>query len=168
MLGLPSWQTNGLTTWSAQLAMATKQSAAALSWLPVGECMRSFRTTCLRRMGCFGVALALALLRFLHIASILDTLQGRSAVGLHDVALIVGEQAGQRGDEPHQLFVSGSVVWCKRCGCYGTSRLRGLKGSCRGPPRAGGRAVALRRLLGGTHPENKAPLPRALRLQLTR
>jgi ribonuclease HI len=87
---------------------------------------------------------------------------------LHDVALIVGEQAGQRGDEPHQLFVSGSVVWCKRCGCYGTSRLRGLKGSCRGPPRAGGRAVALRRLLGGTHPENKAPLPRALRLQLTR
>ena len=62
----------------------------------------------------------------------------------------------------HLLFLSGALVWCKICGCYGEKRFKDLKRACQGPA-VGGRASMLLRLLRGLHPVSKQPLQQAVR-----
>ena len=88
---------------------------------------------------------------------------GERARVANDSAACV-EQAGLGGLTPglgHTLFLSGSLVWCKRCGCYGEKRFKDLKRACQGPA-VGGRATMLQRLLKGLHPVSKAPMQQAI------
>ena len=41
-------------------------------------------------------------------------------------------------DLGHDMATSGSVIWCRKCGCYADARvLAGLLGVCKGPPSIG-------------------------------
>ncbi len=75
-------------------------------------------------------------------------------------------QLGIEAGGGHHRLMSGSVVWCSRCGSYATSLARGLTRACRGPPplggNSGGRLWQLRRLKKGFHPVTGARLPRAV------
>jgi hypothetical protein len=82
----------------------------------------------------------------------------------NDSAASIG-YAGPQGLTPglgHMLFLSGELVWCRKCGCYGERRFKALKRTCQGPA-VGGRATQLQRLLEGRHPVSKRPIPRAIR-----
>ena len=62
----------------------------------------------------------------------------------------------------HDLFQSGALVWCRRCGAYGEQRFKSLKGTCQGAAGKGPRAGQLARLVKGEHPLKKGvrmPLP---------
>ena len=57
---------------------------------------------------------------------------------------------------PHQLMVSGKVIWCNTCGAYATGHAVRLVKSCQGPvdiKAAGGRSQQLRKLRAGKHPK---------------
>ena len=65
-------------------------------------------------------------------------------------------------------MLSGQVVWCDRCGAYGTHRGCGLARPCTGQAtmgRGGGKWQRLLRLRAGRHPRSKewlgSPLPEA-------
>ena len=57
----------------------------------------------------------------------------------------------------HRLLLTGSIVWCWRCGAYACARARHLARPCPGRLRAFA-AHARRRLLLGLHPTTRAPL----------
>jgi len=59
----------------------------------------------------------------------------------------------------HVLLRTGTLVWCKVCGCYSEMRLRGLLVECKGLAGRGRRKTHLSRLLAGRHPSTKALLP---------
>ena len=62
----------------------------------------------------------------------------------------------------HRRALSGEVVWCRACGCYSDSRVRGLTEHCRGKPEGksgGGRAGQLLYLRNNIHPRTRKPLP---------
>ncbi len=48
------------------------------------------------------------------------------------------------------------IVFCSKCGCYGTTRACGLVRTC--PGQAAGRKAQLRRLSDGKHPVSKCPI----------
>ena len=63
---------------------------------------------------------------------------------------------GDSRPRPHQLIVSGRVIWCNTCGAYATGHAVRLARSCEGPvdiKAAGGRAQQLRKLRAGKHPK---------------
>ena len=64
--------------------------------------------------------------------------------------------------------MSGTVLWCFRCGVYADKKTKGLKDKCKGkPPRQahrGGMEGQLRKLRNGTHPKTGASLPMAVEL----
>ena len=71
--------------------------------------------------------------------------------------------AAGRPHRQHRLLRSGTVVWCRRCGCYAERVLRGLRDDCLGTPSpGGGRAAQLSELLKGRHPRTNAWLPAAV------
>jgi hypothetical protein len=72
----------------------------------------------------------------------------------------IGAQSFGRG---HNLYKSGSVVWCKECGCYGESQPKELLKVCTGPAK-GTRKYFLSRLLRGEHPRKSEVLETAVRL----
>ena len=53
----------------------------------------------------------------------------------------------------HCFRLSGDLLWCNNCGCYGQARFKALKESCRGDATAKARAGQLARLRLGQHPE---------------
>lgn len=58
----------------------------------------------------------------------------------------------------HLRMISGQVVWCDRCGAYGTHRGCGLAHPCPGPAvmgSGGGKWQRLRLLRAGRHPKDK-------------
>jgi len=73
----------------------------------------------------------------------------------------------------HKTQKDGDVIWCTRCGAYGTEAPRLLTTACRGKPKGDDRRKGmewrLRRLEQGLHPKTGAPLvlekPRAKKQQ---
>jgi hypothetical protein len=73
----------------------------------------------------------------------------------------------------HKTQKDGDVIWCTRCGAYGTEAPRLLTTACRGNPKGDDRRKGmewrLRRLEQGLHPKTGAPLvlekPRAKKQQ---
>lgn len=62
----------------------------------------------------------------------------------------------------HLRAMSGDVVWCRVCGCYSDSRVRGLTDYCKGKPSdksGGGRAGQLLYLRNNIHPRIRKALP---------
>ena len=62
----------------------------------------------------------------------------------------------------HRRALSGEVVWCRVCGCYSDSRVRGLTDYCKGKPSdksGGGRAGQLLYLRNNIHPRTRKALP---------
>ena len=58
-------------------------------------------------------------------------------------------------------MLSGHVIWCRRCGCYGDERAKGLSDWRKGKPTdksGGGRAGQLHYFMAGKHPRTKAML----------
>jgi len=62
----------------------------------------------------------------------------------------------------HRLFVSGPVLWCRRCGLFGEHRIRGLRTVCRPEALNAQRRTNLDRLMAGRHPRSSCALPRAV------
>ena len=62
----------------------------------------------------------------------------------------------------HRLFVSGPVLWCRRCGLFGEHRLRGLRAACQPEALNAQRRTNLDRLMAGRHPRSNGALPRAV------
>lgn len=64
--------------------------------------------------------------------------------------------------------MSGTVLWCFRCGVYGDKKAKGLRNECKGrPPRQahrGGMEGQLRKLRNGIHPKTGEHLPKAVEL----
>jgi len=81
------------------------------------------------------------------------------------VATRVRREETLRQGRSHTLYVTGQLVWCITCGCYGAQRLRNLKQPCCGPAAADARKSQLGRLRAGLHPLTKRPLGRPVRLQ---
>ena len=58
----------------------------------------------------------------------------------------------------HNKMLSGTVLWCSRCGVYADQKSKGLKDECKGkPPRhkhRGGMEGQLRKLRKGHPPED--------------
>ena len=52
----------------------------------------------------------------------------------------------------HCLRLTGSLIWCNHCGCYGQARFKALQQACRGNETAKARAGQLARLRLGRHP----------------
>ena len=52
----------------------------------------------------------------------------------------------------HCFKLTGDLVWCDRCGCYGQARFKALKEACRGSITAKARAGQLAQLRLGRHP----------------
>ena len=52
----------------------------------------------------------------------------------------------------HRLMQSGSLTWCRVCGCYGEMRCLALRSACSGSAQGGPRAGQLARLRNGRHP----------------
>ena len=72
---------------------------------------------------------------------------------------------GEKAGGGHYRMLSGHVMWCRRCGCYGDDRAKGLTDWCKGKPTdksGGGRAEQLSYLLAGRHPRTRAVLPPAV------
>ena len=109
---------------------------------------------CPRRVG---LSSSLQLRRILAGSACLRSVGERARV-CNDSAIGVAGLAGLG----HQLFLSGKLVWCKRCGCYGEMRFQALRRPCLGTA-LGGRATLLQRLLHGLHPVSRAPLAAAIR-----
>jgi hypothetical protein len=65
-------------------------------------------------------------------------------------------------------MLTGSVLWCFRCGTYADKKAKGLKDSCKGkPPRQlhrGGMEGQLRKLRNGIRPKTGSCLPPAVEL----
>ncbi len=67
--------------------------------------------------------------------------------------------AGRADGPRHSRWVTGSIVWCARCGSYAEERAVGMSAPCKGPPStASGRRTCLSRLRQGLHPKTKEPL----------
>ena len=66
----------------------------------------------------------------------------------------------------HDLYGTGTLVICLKCGCYGSSRVYGLEHACAGHP---GRTAKcrLRRVLAGRHPETGETIGYPVRLSST-
>ena len=63
----------------------------------------------------------------------------------------------------HKIFQTGDMLmWCGQRGCYATTKLRGLKQPCPGPPVA--ETTVLRRLRQGLHPVTRKPMGQARRI----
>lgn len=64
--------------------------------------------------------------------------------------------------------MSGSVLWCSRCGVFGDKKAKGLKNGCKGKPpkqrHRGGMEGQLRKLRNGIHPKTGEDLPPAVEL----
>ena len=61
----------------------------------------------------------------------------------------------------HKRMISGEVIWCRACGCYGDTCVKGLAGACLGKPNGtsgGGRYGQLNCLRTGRHPKTRQPL----------
>ena len=71
-------------------------------------------------------------------------------------AALAAASAEPAGGE-HYLLLSGSVVWCWKCGAYACARARLLAQPCPGQAR-GFRKQAWQRLLLGLHPSSRVPL----------
>jgi len=65
-------------------------------------------------------------------------------------------------------MLSGTVLWCFKCGTYADKKTNGLKDERKGkPPRQAhrsGMGGQLRKLRNGTHPKTGASLPQAVEL----
>ena len=70
--------------------------------------------------------------------------------------------------QQHRKMLSGSVLWCFRCGTYADKNAKGLNDSCKGkPPRQlhrGGMEGELRKLRNGIHPKTGAVMPPPMEL----
>ena len=82
------------------------------------------------------------------------------------IAVVDDEQRSENHALGHLRMMSGQVVWCDRCGAYGTHRGCGLAHPCPGRVVMGAGGVKWQRLLllrEGRHPKDKswigAPLP---------
>ena len=72
---------------------------------------------------------------------------------------------GGRAGAGHRRMLSGNVLWCRRCGCYGDAWAKGLAEACKGKPldtSGGGRAGQLNCLRAGRHPRTRKMLPLAV------
>ena len=72
------------------------------------------------------------------------------------------EPAAREFGRGHDLFASGKLIWCRRCGAYGEERFRALLKPCGGNASQGMRAGQLCRLVKGEHPLRRGerlPLP---------
>ena len=73
--------------------------------------------------------------------------------------------ATTRTERPHQLMMSGNIVWCNICGAYAAGHAVHIARGCPGPvdlSAAGGRAQQLRRLRAGKHPKLRHTLQPAV------
>ena len=52
----------------------------------------------------------------------------------------------------HSIRLSGSLVWCYNCGCYGQERIKSLKLKCSGPSKVKSKAGQLAQMKKGRHP----------------
>lgn len=79
-----------------------------------------------------------------------------------------GDEAQPTQLQQHRRMLSGTVLWCSRCGVYADKKAKGLKAICKGtPPRQrhrGGMEGQLRKLRNNTHPKTGAWLPPAIEL----
>ncbi len=67
--------------------------------------------------------------------------------------------AGRLDGPRHSRWLTGSVIWCARCGAYADDHAVGLAAPCKGPPpSSGGRRTSLSRLRRGIHPKSNLPL----------
>ena len=72
--------------------------------------------------------------------------------------------AGPRLDLGHQLWSAGSLIFCKKCACYGSERTAGLRTACNSTPeKRRNKRTTLDRLMQGLHPVTKAWLGRPTR-----
>ena len=72
---------------------------------------------------------------------------------------------GRKFGKGHQVFASGCLHWCRKCGAYAEQRFKSLKDPCLGPAGTGPRAGQLARLLRGEHPLKKGErMPRPVRV----
>ena len=75
---------------------------------------------------------------------------GSAAVRAFAASMCRGKVSNQVG-VGHDLFVSGGVLWCKRCGSYTSGQhMQLLRGDCNGPSPDG--CASVRRLAAGRHP----------------
>ena len=69
--------------------------------------------------------------------------------------LCAGRPCRPQGSLGHKLMRIGHGIFCRTCGLYSFQELNMLKSHCRGPPpRAGGNAHRLLKLLAGVHPRS--------------
>ncbi len=68
----------------------------------------------------------------------------------------------------HRRMLSGTVLWCAKCGVYADKKAKGLKKVCKGKPpkhkHRGGMEGQLMKLRNNTHPKTGAELPAAIEL----
>ena len=62
----------------------------------------------------------------------------------------------------HSMRITGNLLWCNNCGCYGQARFKALKEDCRGGATARARAGQLAQLRLGRHPLSGEPLGKVL------
>ena len=62
----------------------------------------------------------------------------------------------------HSMRITGDLLWCNNCGCYGQSRFKALKETCRGAGTAKARAGQLSQLRLGRHPLSGKPIGKVL------
>ena len=78
------------------------------------------------------------------------------------------DEAPPKPVQQHRRMLSGSVLWCFKCGVYADKKSKGLKEICKGkPPRQthrGGMEGQLRKLRNRIHPKTGAELPEAVEL----
>ena len=58
----------------------------------------------------------------------------------------------------HSMRLTGDMLWCSNCGCYGQTRFKALKKVCRGNATASARVGQLARLRLGRHPATGEPI----------
>ena len=102
------------------------------------QCRICHRTAAKRETLCFSRCLGSAVLRWARLAA-------------------TAAASGDRVGTGHHLLLTGTLVWCWRCGAYACARARNLAKPCPGRPSAFS-AQARQRLLLGLHPATRAPL----------
>ena len=86
---------------------------------------------------------------------------GSAVVKWDEKAIEVAER-GEAMGTGHRRMISGDVIWCRTCGCYGDAWAKGLAEPCRGKPgdtNRGGRTGQLRCLRTWEAPPVEACAP---------
>ena len=97
--------------------------------------------------------------------SFAPSLCGGSAAEKWALKAVEAANDGEKAGGGHRRLLSGHVLWCRKCGCYGDSHARGLADVCKGKPivtTGGGRAGQLKYLMAGRHPRTRKMLPPAI------